>query len=434
MNKTLVKLFFTNLFVVLIFFFVFGATAQISPSTFSTFFLTGFFLTLILSLAAGRIFLNSFRQIEKNAAEHLHQMSGELEHKTTALVQDQNELQTILSCMIEGVIVVDRQERIVLMNDPVYKMLDLRSQDTMGKPYWEVIRNAEINSLLKEAITFKKSLKKEIQIISPTENHFSVQVSCVSSDRQLSGVVAVFHDISEFKKMARMRSEFVANASHELKTPLTTIKGFVETLKEGALNDQQKARKFLEIIEKHTARLEQLVNDLLNLSTIESKEVDFKFEHVPIRTVIAAAVNFSKENIEKGQYKIAGNIEENLPAVFVDRHRMEQAFLNLLDNAIKFTSPGGSIAISAKKEDDFIRIDFKDNGVGIDAAHLPRIFERFYRVDKGRCRDMGGTGLGLSIVKHIVLAHHGKVSVSSQLEKGSTFSIFLPSNSPQPPQ
>ena len=229
-----------------------------------------------------------------------------------------------------------------------------------------------------------------------------------------------------------MRSEFVANASHELKTPLTTIKGFVETLKEGAINDPEKAGKFLEIIEKHANRLEQLVNDLLSLSAIESKEVDFKFEPTPIGTVIETVKNFSKELIEKRGHKITVTIEPGLPAVFIDRHRMEQVFLNLLDNAIKFTPQEGSIAISAKKEDGFIRVDFKDNGVGIDAGHLPRIFERFYRVDKGRSRDMGGTGLGLSIVKHIVLAHHGKVSVSSQLEKGSTFSVFLPNSPPTP--
>ncbi len=434
MNKTLFKLFLTNLFIILIFFFIVGVTAGSPSSDFLVFFLTGFLLTIILTLVVGRIFLRPLTQIKKSAAEHLNQISIELEHKTTALMEDQNELQTILSSMIEGVIVVNKDERIILINDPVYEMLDLRSQNTIGKPCWEVIRNDEINSLLKEAIHFKKSMKKEIAIIAPMESYFSTQVSCVLSNQQLSAVVAVFHDISELKKMARMRSEFVANASHELKTPLTTIKGFVETLKEGALNDPPRALQFLQIIDKHTARLEQLVNDLLSLSAIESKEADFKFERIPLETVIEAAVNFSKENIEKSRHKITVNLEENLPALFMDRSRMEQAFLNLLDNAIKFTPPGGgAIAISAKKEDDFIRVDVKDNGIGIDAAHLPRIFERFYRVDKGRSREMGGTGLGLSIVKHIVLAHHGKVSVFSQPQKGSTFSIFLPFRTPPTP-
>ncbi len=439
MNKTHLKLFLANLLVIWIcfFIFIFGMMGGIFPpanDAFHLFFIVyGILLALILSLVVGRMFLRPLRQIQKNATEHLHQVSKELEHKTTELLQDQNELQTILSSMIEGVIVVNKDERIILINSPVHEMLDLRSQDTIEKPYWEVIRNDEINSLLKEAIHFKKSLKKEIMIIAPMESHFSMQVSCVLSNQQLSGVVAVFHDISELKKMERMRSEFVANASHELKTPLTTIKGFVETLKEGALKDPVRAMQFLQIIEKHTARLEQLVNDLLNLSAIESKEVDFKFEHIPLGTVIETVVNFSKENIEKGQHKIIVNVEGNLPTVFIDRHRIEQAFFNLLDNAIKFTPPGGVIALSAKKEDDFIRVDVKDNGIGIDAAHLPRIFERFYRVDKGRSRDMGGTGLGLSIVKHIVLAHHGKISVSSEPGKGSTFSIFLPFRTPPAP-
>lgn len=434
MNKTLLKLFFTNLFIILVSFFVFGVAVQISSLDFPAFLLTGFFLAIILSLAAGGIFSRPLTQIKKSVAQHLTQMSRELEHKTTALKEDQNELQTILSSMIEGVIVVDQDERIILINNPVYEMLDLRSQNTIGKPYWEIIRNAEINSFLKEAIHFKKSLKKEITIIAPTESHFSMQISCVLMDSgALCAVVAVFHDISELKKMERMRSEFVANASHELKTPLTTIKGFVETLKEGALNDPSRAMQFLQIIDKHTSRLEQLVNDLLNLSAIESKEINLKFEHVSIATVIETTVSFCKENIEKGKHKITVTIEENLPAVFIDRHQIEQAFFNLLDNAIKFTPPGGVISISAKKENDLIRVDVKDSGVGIDAAHLPRIFERFYRVDKGRSREMGGTGLGLSIVKHIILAHHGKVSVSSELGKGSTFSVFLPFRTPPTP-
>ncbi len=450
MNKILVRLFLTNLIVIFFSFLVFGILFRISFPQYISFLELGVFLALFLSLVVGRIFLKPIRQIKKAAqkiiqgdfksrlsmsrkdelgdlADHLNHMSGELQNKISEILQDQNELKAILSSMVEGVLVIDKDERIVLLNWPVYEMLDLRSKDTVGRHYWEVIRNEEINSLLKEAITQKKSLKKEIMIIAPSESHFSMQVSCVFTDRGvLSAVVSVFHDISELKKLAKLRSEFVANASHELKTPLTTIKGFVETLKDGAIHNEQKAQKFLDIIAKHTQRLEELVGDLLSLSAIESKEVKLDFAKVQIAAVLESVVNLAKERWDTSQYKIILDVSQNFPAVSLDRSRMEQAFLNLLDNAIKFTPAGGVITISAYQENGFSRIDFKDTGIGIEPEHIPRIFERFYRVDKGRSRELGGTGLGLSIVKHIVQAHQGKVLVQSEVGKGSVFSIFLP--------
>jgi two-component system phosphate regulon sensor histidine kinase PhoR len=343
------------------------------------------------------------------------------------MMQDKMELEAMLSSMVEGVMVIGRDERIMLFNAPVYEMLELRSRETIGKAYWEVIRNDEINTLLKEAMTEKKSLKKEITIISPEETQFLMQVSAILTPQdRLSGIVAVFHDITELKKLARLRSEFVANVSHEFKTPLTSIKGFVETLRDGAVKDKEKAEKFLGIIQKHTEQLEELVNDLLSLSALESKEVPLNFEISPLEPLIQTTINLHKNQIDQRKLHVSVEIPEGLPSLSLDPVKINEVFSNLLNNAIKFTPPGGEININASQNGEFVRIDFTDSGIGIESQNFGRIFERFYRVDKGRSRDMGGTGLGLAIVKHIVQSHNGKISVESEFGKGSTFSVFLP--------
>ncbi len=450
MNKGVKKLFFFNSCIIFVCLFILGLILELSSLEFVIVIFIGAVMALILDWIMTRVYLKPLLEIQNAAqqirqgefkgrislgrkdelgelAQHLQFMSIDLQNKIKEITQDKNELKAILSSMVEGVIVIGKDERVILMNSPVYTMLDLRSRDIIGKPYWEVIRNEEINSLLKEAMAEKKSLRREITIISLQESQFSMQVSCIISDSgNLSAVVAVFHDITEMKKLARLRSEFVANVSHELKTPLTSIKGFVETLKDGALKDKEKAQKFLDIIQRHTHRLENLVNDILSLSSIETREITLNLEKTSLNSIIEPVIHLCKDQIESRQHKIIVNIPEGLPSVFIDPPKMEQVFLNLLDNAIKFTPPGGIITIKAVKENEYIRINVQDSGIGIGSEHLDRIFERFYRVDKGRSRDLGGTGLGLAIVKHLVQVHKGKVSVESELQKGSLFSVFLP--------
>lgn len=450
MNKIINKLFILNLLVIFFCLVLLKILLSWPELSLLKIIVASLVLSLALKLTAGRFFFSPFQQIFdvmkrmaqgdftgrlgfyhqdefRKLAEHISEISQQLQHKIKAIQEDENELKAILAHMVEGVILINKNEKIVVMNNPVYAMLNLRSKDAIGKPYWEVIRHDEINAILKEAFSEKKSLSKELTLISPQENHFLMQVSAVLTDeKNLSSVVAVFHDITEIKKLAKVRSEFVANVSHELKTPLTAIKGFVETLQEGAFEDKETSQKFLNIIQEHTQRLETLVNDLLNLSALESKETKLIIEQTPLKTLVESAMGLLKKKLEDKKHRLLLKIPPALPPLLVDRSKMQQVFLNLLDNAIKFTPSGGTITVSAFQNHNSIRIDVQDTGIGIEQHHIPRLFERFYRVDKGRSRELGGTGLGLAIVKHIVQSHQGKISVQSTPGQGSTFTISLP--------
>lgn len=359
--------------------------------------------------------------------DNLNEMSSVLEQQIHKITNDKNEVQAILSSLVEGVVVIGLDGRMVYLSPNFCDLLDVRSREATGRLYWEVIRNQEINDTIKEAMTAQKAVKKDIDILGPQDEFFSMQVSPVFGDGQkLMSVVAIFHDITEHKRFEKLRTEFVANVSHELKTPLTSIKGFVETLQSGALKDPENANRFLDIIEKQTGRLENLVNDLLTLSSLESHELKMDLQPNAIGKIITTVVNLHKGHLDRMGQSLQIDISSDLPPVLVDRQRMEQVFLNLLDNAIKFTSQGGEIFVSAVYEKEFIRVDVRDTGIGIASEHIPRLFERFYRVDKARSRELGGTGLGLSIVKHIVIAHKGKVNVASKVGVGTTFSVYLP--------
>jgi two-component system phosphate regulon sensor histidine kinase PhoR len=360
---------------------------------------------------------------------NLNEMSDVLQEKINRVTHDKNELQAILSSLVEGVVVIGSDERVLYVSPNFADLLDVRSREATGRSYWEVLRNQEINDSIKEAIDQNKALKKEIDIIGPKDACFSMQISPVlSEDGKLMSVAAIFHDITELKRFERMRTEFVANVSHELKTPLTSIKGFVETLQGGAFKEPETARRFLDIISKHADRLETLVDDLLTISSLESKELAMDLEKENVGNILQSVVGLSRPQIERFHHRLEVDIPDDLPPVKADRRRIEQVFLNLLDNAVKFTPQGGKIAVSARAEDGFVRIDVRDNGIGIESEHIPRLFERFYRVDKARSRELGGTGLGLAIVKHIILAHNGKIAVASKMQEGSTFSVFLPAD------
>lgn len=361
-----------------------------------------------------------------------NQMAQGVEETIAAIIEDKNQLEALLSSMTEGVVAVDSQERVFKINDAASKMLHLTREKALNKYLWEVLRNPKLTSLVREVLKEGKSKKMELTdlpvlgrgVSEPLA--FRLQVSPIKASDQITGAAVVLHDITDLKKLEKMRVEFVANVSHELKTPLSSIKGFVETLKDGALSDTQNAGRFLGIIEKHANRLDNLINDLLSLSKIESRETPLELKKMRLLPLMRKITTNLEDRIREKKHRLGLQVEPEGLEVLADEPLLDQAVTNLLDNAIKYTPTGGRLSISAKDNNGRIELAVTDTGIGIPEQDLPRIFERFYRVDKARSREMGGTGLGLAIVKHIVLAHGGEVRVESKPGVGSTFTLSFP--------
>ena len=354
-------------------------------------------------------------------------MSIELQNKIETLTKEIDERQAILSGMIEGVIAIDRDQRIILFNSASEGMFDVSSYRALGRFHWEVIRHSRLNSLFQEVLETGSPKMEEVILHYGGEKTLQVQAAAISSEEDTPwAVVAVFHDITEIRELEKARKEFVTNVSHELRTPLTSIKGSVETLRNGAISDPKKSLRFLEIIEKHTERLNRLITDLLDLSQIERGKTEMNLEPVNLADVVSRTIFNFKERAEQKDQKIKLGIPPDLPAVIADEEKIEVVIINLLDNAVKYTPDHGEITVSAFEKDDGVQVEVADTGTGIPANDLSRIFERFYRVDKARSRELGGTGLGLSIVKHIIEIHDGTVSAESEIGKGSRFIFNLP--------
>ena len=368
-------------------------------------------------------------EVLSKAVDELRDHLGE---KIGEISKDRDYLQAILKGMMEGVLVVDGRGRILMANDALKNLLSL-SSDVSAKMPLEIIRNAELEATIRKVLEYGGKAAG-LNITTPGGKTLEVNVVGIlpgpetegKEGQVVRGAIAVFHNITRLKELEKVRQDFVANVSHELRTPLTTIKGYVETLLEGALKEEV-ASQFLQVIQKHTDRLTKIVEDLLTLSKIESREFQLKWEYLPLSDLVHDVLDFVKESAEKKRISITGAAV--LPSLIVraDRHHIEQVLVNLLDNAVKYTSEGGNITISAvESQNGEIQVSVQDNGIGIPREDLPRIFERFYRVDKGRSKELGGTGLGLSIVKHMVQAHGGRVWAESEFGKGSTFFFTLP--------
>jgi two-component system phosphate regulon sensor histidine kinase PhoR len=336
----------------------------------------------------------------------------------------------MLESMQEGVLVLDRDFRILLVNPALRGML-LLGGDIVGRMPIETIRNTDLQSVLDSAATSGEPSSGEMEIGGPRPRRFMVHATPLTGEPR--GLVAVFVDVTEIRRLESMRKDFVANVSHELRTPITAVRSAAETARRTIEKDPEAAIRFVDMIERNACRLQELVEDLLELSRIESKQARFEAEPVEVGPVVEQILALFREPVERKRQRAVAASTESLPAVLGDRRAIEQVLTNLVENAVKYCPDGATITVRATEkaaagnaDARTVRIAVEDTGPGIEAKHLPRLFERFYRADKGRSRDMGGTGLGLSIVKHLVEAMDGKVGVESTPGKGTSFWFTLP--------
>ena len=361
-------------------------------------------------------------------SESLNQLAQELEERDHTIGRQGHELEAVLASMIEGVLAVDCDERVISINRAAARLIGGTVSDMRGRSLQEVVRNAELRRLSARAITGGQSVEDDLVLRGEQDRVLQV---CATPLRDVQGrsmgALLVLHDVTHFRHLENIRRDFVANVSHELKTPIASIKGFVETLLDGALENREDAARFLRIVAKQADRLNQIIEDLLSLAKIEESEEkgNVPLEPGTIREILEAAVNDCQALAAERDIRVDVSCDEDVVAN-INAHLLEQAVVNLLDNAIKYSDPGDEVLITARALPSEVLISVTDHGCGIDRDHLPRLFERFYRVDKARSRKLGGTGLGLAIVKHIVQAHGGKVSVRSTPGEGSTFTIQLP--------
>jgi two-component system phosphate regulon sensor histidine kinase PhoR len=319
-----------------------------------------------------------------------------------------------------------------VMVNPALRGMLLLQPDSKGKLLIELVRHAELHELMKRARSGRTTALGEIDLAGIKPRRLLIHATGLGRDG--GGLIVVFVDVTDLRRLESLRRDFVANVSHELRTPVTAVRSAAETLRDSALKDPdpRAAIRFVDIIERNAERLQALIEDLLELSRLESKEFTLKKERIDLPTVASLVLGLFRERAERKGIRLAAEIPADLPALESDQRALEQVLANLVDNAVKYCQAGARVTLRAERAGVGLRLLVEDTGPGIDPSHLPRIFERFYRVDAGRSRDVGGTGLGLSIVKHLGEAMGGEVRVESTVAVGSRFSVTLPCNGGRP--
>jgi len=386
-----------------------------------------FALTIILILIASMVALHLWWRAKFNAQQG--QRAAEMDvfqrRQQQTAVDAKAQQQVLFNSMLEGLLLLDRNRKIYLANRAFKNLFGLKIE-LRGKTIMEALRVHELDDLVNQVEAKGQVLNYELKLPDLSERWLQVNAAAISNSAgEREGTILVFHDLTRLKQLERTREEFVANVSHELRTPLSLIKGYVETLLDGARNNPEVAERFLRIIERNTQRLDLLIQDLLTISALESERIKLVLQPVNLRPLAEKIFADLNSRAENKNMELINELPDLMAKA--DTNRIDQVLANLVDNAIKYGRPHGQVSIGGKKIDgEEIEIHVRDDGPGIPAEALDRVFERFYRVDKARSRDQGGTGLGLSIVKHIVQAHGGKVWVESELGKGATFFFTLP--------
>lgn len=360
-------------------------------------------------------------------AKALNALAEKTQHHIDEIVSQCREYRAVLEGMVEGVVAVDAQDRVLSINRSAGHLLGIDASHCAGKPVKDLLDNREICNILEKAKVLMKPVTTEFVVAVPQSRRVRGHAAPLGDETsRVMGAVLVLNDVTQLHRLEQVRKDFVANVSHELKTPITTIKGFVETLLDGAIDKPEDARQFLTIVEKHTNRLNAILEDLLSLSKLEQSEGKLVRLPVDAFKLIENVLRYSGAQASEKGIQLLNESQKGL-SVRAEASLLEQALFNLVDNAIKYCPENTKVKVSVEMGRDEARISVIDQGDGIPEPHLERIFERFYRVDKARSNKTGGTGLGLSIVKHIAAVHGGRAEVKSELGKGSTFSIVLPS-------
>ncbi len=383
---------------------------------------------LRLKQFAERAAAGDFTPLEReNNSDELADLADALGRSVAALGQtirtltdERNRSSAILGSMVEGVAVVTGDERILFCNWAFEQILELPEGSSQGRTLVEALRQADLIALVRKALSGVEELTGEVEVGTVRRRNFSVTAAPVRA-AGANGAVLVLHDITELRRLERVRRDFVANVSHEFKTPLTAIQGFAETLLNGALDDLANRKRFVEIIKEHARRLARLTDDLLKLSRIEAGRLELEIRPIRVEALVNGCVETARLHAKGKGLQILVDLPENAPAVRGDGAQLGEVLQNLLDNALQYTPAGGQIEVKARANGQDVIFSVIDTGIGIPESDLERIFERFYRVDSARSREAGGTGLGLAIARHIVEAHSGRIWVESAVGQGSRF-------------
>ncbi len=371
------------------------------------------------------IFLETSDETKK-LADNINYLVDELRSQIRLANEEKSKLMTAFTSMTEGVLILDAEDKIEFVNSALSNILTGQYEDISGKTIMEAFRDVDLQRAFLKFKKTQATVSEEVNLGSIEPVILNVSISSVHNYPGEEKVMLVFHDVTRLKKLEKIRVDFVANVTHEIRTPLTAIIGYLETIQTGAASSDEDLKRFIDISLKQAGRLNRLVEDLLVISKIELGEIKLHFEDVSIRDAFEGAIPLIEAKAGLKKIKVNNNVQENLSCVWADRDRLTQILVNILDNAVKFTPEDGRVFIDAEQKDSYAVLTITDTGIGVPKEEIRRLGERFYRVDRSRSRDLGGTGLGLSIVKHLMQAHGGKMEIESQLGSGTKVSLYFP--------